>query len=124
MKIFKNKPFSRWQKDEKLSNNKLIDAISEIGTGLVEAELGGHVFKKRIPLGNKGKSKGARTILAFKADDRAIFMYGFAKKDVDNITKDELKALKELAKHYFNLTKKELTKAIQDGVLIEVRENE
>lgn len=69
----------------------------------------------------KGKSKGARTILAFKTDDKAVFMYGFSKKEAGNITKDELKALKELARHYFNLTKKDLTKAIKDGILIEVK---
>jgi len=123
MEILKNKPFSRWQKDAKLSDAKLISSINEIEQGLVDADLGGHIFKKRVPLGNRGKNKGARTILAFKAGDRAIFMYGFAKKDTDNITKDELKALKELAKQYFGLTNKGLAKAIKDGILIEVENN-
>jgi len=121
MKTLKNKPFSRWLKSEKISDIKLLEAIEEIERGLIDAELGGNVLKKRIPLGNKGKSKGARTILAFKTADRAVFMHGFSKKDTDNITKEELKSLKKLAQHYFNLTEKELTKAIKVGILIEVK---
>lgn len=46
MKIFRNKPFSRWQKDEKISDINLLAAIEEIELGLVDAELGGNVLKR------------------------------------------------------------------------------
>ena len=32
--------------------------------GLYEADLGGNVYKKRVAVGNRGKSHGARTIVA------------------------------------------------------------
>jgi hypothetical protein len=59
--------------------------------GLVEANLGGHVVKKRVALDGRGKSAGVRTLLAFKLNDIAFFLYGFAKNQQSNITDKELK---------------------------------
>lgn len=47
--------------------------------GLIDADLGGHVVKKRVGIGGRGKSGGARTIIAYQISDKAIFVYGFAK---------------------------------------------
>jgi len=78
MRIFKNKVFSKWAAKERVSDKALKAAIQEIGNGLVDANLGGNVYKKRVAIGGKGKSGGVRTILAFKVDDKAFFIYGFA----------------------------------------------
>lgn len=51
-------------------------------------------------------------------------MYGFAKNARANVSTDELKALKHLAKESMNYSDKTLTKAIQHGALIEVEDNE
>ena len=75
---YKNKEFNKWAKKESLSDALLLAALDEMGRGLVEADLGGNVFKKRVSLG-QGKSGGARTLLAYKKDDRAFFIFGFAK---------------------------------------------
>ena len=45
--------------------------------GGYEANLGSNFYKKRISVGHKGKSGGVRTILAFKVNDKAFFMYAF-----------------------------------------------
>lgn len=34
--------------------------------GLIDTDLGGDIYKKRIAIGNKGKSAGVRTIVATK----------------------------------------------------------
>ncbi|MCY0854804.1 type II toxin-antitoxin system RelE/ParE family toxin [Cupriavidus sp. D39] len=39
---------------------------------------------------------GARTLLAFRLGGRAVFLYGYAKNERDNIDAQELKALKRL----------------------------
>ena len=62
--------------------------------GLIDADLGGHVMKKRIAVGGRGKSGGARTLLAYKSGDKAFFVYGFAKNALANVSADELRALK------------------------------
>ena len=59
-------------------------------------------IKKRVALRQRGKSGGARTIIAFKLKSRAFFIYGFAKNKRANISTKELKALKLLATHLLN----------------------
>lgn len=91
-----------------------------MNSGLYDANLGGNVYKKRVPLANKGKSGGARTIIAFKVNDKAFFIYGFAKNRQENVNEKELKALKKLAKVYLGLTDKDIIEAIRLGNLIKV----
>ncbi|WP_347252374.1 type II toxin-antitoxin system RelE/ParE family toxin [Legionella sp.] len=117
---FKNIAFHKWAEQQGITDEVLDEAIKEMNQGSFEANLGGNVYKKRISLGNKGKSAGARTILAFKINDKAFFIYGFAKNKRDNIDERELKALKKLAKTYLNLTDDELTFAVSRGELIKI----
>lgn len=51
-------------------------------------------------------------------------MYGFAKNVRANVSTDELKALKHLAKELLSYSDKALTKAIQYGALVEVEDSE
>ncbi|MBT7480387.1 MAG: type II toxin-antitoxin system RelE/ParE family toxin [Gammaproteobacteria bacterium] len=124
MKIFKVKQFSQWAKGERLEDEALTLASAEIEKGMVDASLGGCVYKKRIPLTGRGKRGGARTIVAFRQGDNAFFVYGFAKNKRANISAKELKALKLLASKLLNLDRNALRKAIQANELIEVINNE
>ena len=98
MQVYKSKWFSKWADKEDLSDQDLSAAVKEMVNGLIDADLGGHVMKKRVALQGQGKSGGTRTLLAFKVGDKAFFMYGFAKNQQDNISAKELKALKAMAK--------------------------
>jgi hypothetical protein len=121
MRVFKNKAFSKWAIQEELTDSSLLNAVKEMEAGLVDADLGGYLFKKRVALPARGKSSGVRTLLAYKIADKAFFVYGFAKSVQSNISNDELKALKHLAKELFAYSDKELTQAISYGALIEVK---
>lgn len=120
MQIFLTKWFARWAEKEGLSESVLRQAVAEVDQGLIDANLGGHVVKKRIGVGGLGKSGGARTILAFKVHDKAFFLYGFAKNRRDNIDDKELRVLKEMAAHLLGYDCKALNLAIQAQELIEV----
>lgn len=120
MWILKNKAFHHWTKKLRINDSVLINAIEEIKTGLYEANLGGYIYKKRIALSGRGKRGGARTIVAFKLIDRAIFIYGYAKNERPNITTSEEEALKTLAKSYMDLSENQLHQAITTGEVIEV----
>ena len=124
MRIFKNKVFNKWAAKEGLSDDALRAAIEEIERGLIDAELGGHVFKKRVAIAGRGKSGGVRTILAYRVDDKAFFVYGFAKNARTNIGNDELKALKNLAKELLGYSDSTLTILIKKKALIEVVNDE
>lgn len=121
MRIFKNKAFFQWAKHEKLKDAALIKAVEEMEDGLWEANLGGGVYKKRIPIPGQGKRSSLRTIIAYKINNVAIFVYGFAKNNKANISAKEQKALKLLAKLYLGYNEKELEKAIKIGEFIEVK---
>lgn len=124
MRVLKNKAFSKWAAKEGISDDALRAAVEEMARGLVEADLGGHVFKKRVAVAGRGKSGGVRTLLAYKAGDKAFFVYGFAKNARANIKADELDGLKKLAKALLGYTDRQLKQAIGDGALIEVNGDE
>ncbi len=119
MNAYKNKEFHKWAKKEGLDDAQLLKALDEIERGLVEADLGGNIFKKRVSLG-QGKSGGARTLLAYRKGDRAFFIYGFAKNARANIKENELRSLKVYAKLLFGYGEKELKKATEEKALIQV----
>lgn len=81
MRVFVNKTFDRWSRKEGVDDGMLCQAAAEIAEGLWDANLGGSLFKKRVARKGQGKSGGFRTVVAVKAQDRAIFLYGFAKNE-------------------------------------------
>ncbi len=78
-------------------DDDLCSAVAEMKDGLVDADLGGGVLKKRIALPGKGKRGSARTIVATNRNDRWFFVFGFKKNDRANITETELGALQKIA---------------------------
>lgn len=123
MRTFKTKWFQRWASKEDLSDDALRRTVVEMVAGLVDADLGGHVLKKRVALPGRGKRGSLRTLVAFKADDKAFFIYGFAKNERDNVNQTELKALRLLATELLSYSPAQLTKAITAGELVEVSDN-
>jgi len=85
MEIYKTKWFSRWAEAEGLTDDVLVVVVNEVSNGECEAELGGNLYKKRVALAGRGKSGGARTLIAYRAGNDAYFLYGFAKSQRDNI---------------------------------------
>lgn len=120
LRVYKTKYFHKWAKKALLSNEALILVAEQLKNGLVDAYLGGNLYKKRVPLINKGKRGGFRTLLAYRKGERSIFLYGFEKNDKDNIDKTEEEALKKLAKDLLIMTQVEINFAVDNGELIEV----
>lgn len=123
MKTYKTKWFQRWAVKEGLGDQALLSVTDEIAKGLFEADLGGQVIKKRVALPGHGKRGSVRTLVAFRADDKAFFIYGFAKNERANIGLKELKALKLLAAELLAYGPAALLKALRAGELIEVSDN-
>jgi hypothetical protein len=120
MRVLKRKDFARWQSGEILPDDALCRAVREMEDGLIDADLGGFLFKKRVARPGGGKSGGYRTVLSARIGDRYVFLHGFAKNNKGNITQDEKKALQFAGKVFLDLSAADLRKALQAGVLIEV----
>lgn len=88
--------------------------------GLIDADLGGSLYKKQVARPGGGKSGGYRTLLSARISDRYVFPHGFPKSDKANITQDEKKALQFAGKVFLELSAEALEKALQSGVLVEV----
>ncbi len=63
-RVFKTRHFSRWLRKSDLTDAALCAAVSEMVAGLIDAEWGGDVLKKRVALPGRGKRGGARTLVA------------------------------------------------------------
>ena len=118
--IFKTRHFSRWARKSGLSDSLLAMAVLEIQRGLLEADLGGGIVKKRIALPGRGKRGSTRTLLATNRNDRWFFVFGFEKNERENISENELESLKNLAKDLLGLTAAQIAVAIGEGSLVEV----
>jgi len=126
MRVFKTKAFNKFMRKERLTNKQLIEATLEIEKGLFEGDLGGGVLKKRLAAHGRGKSSSFRSIVAFRCDDRTIFMYGYSKNTVKRSGKEiednELREFKEFAKVLFSIDLAKLP--INSTSLIEVKSDE
>lgn len=119
-RVFKIRHFARWMRKTGLRDEALCAAVAEMSQGLIDADLGGGIVKKRVGLSGRGKRGGARTLVATNKGNRWFFVYGFEKNDRANISDDELEALKDLAEQLLARTAKQLDEALNDGALTEI----
>jgi len=119
-RVFKTRHFSRWMRKTELTDEALCGAVREMSQGLIDADLGGGVVKKRVGLAGRGKRGGARTLVATHMGDLWFFVFGFEKNERANISAAEKEALQILAQDLLSRTGKELDAGIEDGSLQEI----
>jgi hypothetical protein len=90
MRIYKLKGFARFQRRERIEDATLVEAVCAAERGLVAADLDYGLIKQRIARPGQGKSGGFRALIAYCRGERAVFLFGFAKKERANIEDDEL----------------------------------
>ena len=136
-RVMKTRHFCRWMRKTELSDAVLCQAVAEMEAGLVDADLGGGVVKKRVALPGRGKSGSVRTLLATNKADRWFFVFGmlcgaaaghagwffvfgFEKNERENITGHELEGLQKLASSLLHLSPEALESRLADGSLTEI----
>ncbi|MBB3560111.1 hypothetical protein FHX06_001422 [Rhizobium sp. BK512] len=115
--------FERFAKKEGLDQTALWKAIELAEQGSIDADLGGHVIKQRVARSGGGKSGGYRTVILYRKEERAFFVYGFPKSARANIEEDEERAFKKMAKHVLNLSDTQLEKLVKSREFKEVKRN-
>jgi len=103
-----------------LSDAALCDAVREMAQGLIDADLGGGVLKKRVGLAGRGKRGGGRTLVATNKGDRWFFVFGFEKNERANISTEEKEALQALAQDLLARQSQALDAGVEDGSLQEI----
>ncbi len=118
--IYKLKTFARFARDEGIADRSLREAVERADKGLVDADLGGNLIKQRVARQGQGKSGGYRVLIAYRTEAFSVFLYGFAKRDRDNLDTKELKIVRQLAETWLTASPEGVEQALRDGKLIEV----
>ena len=119
-RIYKTAWFEKFAREEKIEDATLVAAIRNAEKGLIDADLGGGVIKQRVARPGAGKSGGYRTIILYKAQDRAVFVYGFAKNDKANLDPDEVKAYRLAGGLVLGLTEAQIAEQVEAGKWVKV----
>ena len=119
-RVFRTRYFSRWMRKTELTDMSLCKAVSEMEQGLIDADLGSGIVKKRVALPGRGKSGSTRTLVATNKSNRWFFVFRFEKNERDNISDKELEALKDIATDLLKLTSNELDVHIESRAINEI----
>ena len=120
MRIYKNAWFAKFARKERISDAALCEAVDRAGRGLIDADLGGGVIKQRVAREGGGKSGGYRTLIFFRQAERAIFAFGIAKSDRENLSASELATFRKTAKEALGFAQEYVEAVVKIGKLIEV----
>ena len=120
MRLFKTRDFARFARKEGITDAQLCEAIERAERGLIDADLGSGVIKQRVARPGKGRSGGYRTLIAYRTETRAIFLYGFAKNAKANVATAELAALRRLAAEYLGYDAKQVGAHLKNDAWTEV----
>ena len=120
VRIFKTKWVARYARRERITDRSLSEAIERAARGLIDAELGGGIIKQRVARVEQGRSGGYRTLVAYRAGSRAVFLYAFAKNERENIDPDELLTLREIGAGGLAANARQIERAVDEGTLQEV----
>ena len=119
-RIFKTRHFHRWMRKTDLTDSALCQAISEMVDGLIDADLGAGVVKKRVRLPGRGKRGSVRTLVATNKSGFWFFLFGFEKNERDNVGPRELDALRSIAADLLSLSSTTLNAPINSDALREI----
>lgn len=119
--VYKTKVFARFARKARISDDDLWIAAQAADAGRVDADLGGGVIKQRIARAGQGKSGGSRSIILLRRGHRAVFVFGFEKKDQANIATADLVLFRELAPLYLDASAEQMERWIESGALLAVK---
>jgi hypothetical protein len=118
--VFKTKWPGRFARRERITDKSLMEAIERAERGVIDADLGGGVIKQRVARSGQGRSGGYRMLIAYRRGARAVFLYGFAKRERDNIDPDELLTLREIGAGWLEADVGRIADSLKEDALQEV----
>lgn len=95
-------------------------AVAEMSRGLIDADLGSGLVKKRIARSGAGKRGGYRALVANRSGGPWFFINGFAKSAKDNVDAETLLLCKAIARELVAMSRMKLAEAMSDKNLREV----
>ncbi|HGM7313356.1 TPA: type II toxin-antitoxin system RelE/ParE family toxin [Stenotrophomonas maltophilia] len=78
-RVFRTRSFNRSTRRSSLTDRALCRAVVEMRQGLIDADIGGGLLKKRVALPGRGKRGSARVIVATKVGRYWFFLFCYEK---------------------------------------------
>jgi len=119
-RVFRTRSFNRSTRKSTLSDSALCRAVSEMRHGLIDADLGGGLIKKRVALQGRGKRGSARTIVATQLGRYWFFLFCYEKNERANLTRAERDALELYASEFLKMSPAQFDRAVMCGDLQEI----
>jgi hypothetical protein len=120
VRVFQTRAFAQFCRKSNIAEGDLCALVDAMVLGAIDADLGGGVYKQRLRRRGQGKSGGYRTIVLVRFGQIAMFTYGFAKNERDNIDRTELMRFRKFAKEVFDYDDEELKKLANAGAIFEI----
>jgi hypothetical protein len=120
VRVFTTKSFARFSRRQRIGEDGPCEAIERAERGLIDARLGGGVIKQRIARKGRGRSGGYRALVVYRAGERAVFLYGFAKNERDNIDEEELARLQRAAEEILTWSDQQIAALLATGEWLEI----
>ena len=121
MRTFKTEAFARFAGRGGIDDAALCEAMDRARSGMVDADPGGGVIRRRIARKGGGRAGGFRTAVPFRRGALAFFVHGFARSGKKNLRRDELETFRRLADECLALDRAGLAAARAVGATIEAR---
>jgi len=119
-RVFRTRSFERSMRRSTLTDEALCRAVDEMRRGLIDASLGGGVFKKRVALPGRGKRGSVRTLIATQRGSHWFFLFGYEKNQRATISSTERDLLLGLATDLFGMSGAQIASALMSGELYEI----
>jgi hypothetical protein len=120
MRVFATRWFTRFARAERIKDGRLCEAIDRARRGLIDADLGRGLIKQRMARPGQGRRGGFRVLIAYRHGVRAVFLYGFAKSERDNIDDADLAAWQTRAQEVLSAGDDLISRNVADDNLREV----
>jgi hypothetical protein len=88
--------------------------------GLIGAQLGGHLFKKRVAAAGRGKRGSVRVLIGSNLGDSWFFLLGFQKNERHELSAQELAVLRKWASAFLALDADSLRRSQEIGEITEI----
>ncbi len=123
MRVFATRSFNRFARRNRVLDDALCEAVARAERGLIDADLGGGVIKQRAARPGQGRSGGYRVLIAYQPETRAVFLFGFAKNDQENIDDAELTELRKATREILSWNVDGISSMLESGAWTEVECN-
>ncbi len=114
----------RYAISQRITDAELWDAFTRSLDPKVDCSLGHGLVRHRLPRPSRGRPLGFCSILAYRTDNRALFLYGFPRDRPDDLSQRDLIAYRDIATAFLELNNEAIDLLIAKGKFTEVHHDQ